>query len=95
MANLLGRRYSQSSVGRAASILEPRDRSKLLAITLVQVIMGFLDLIGVIAIGALGALSVQGVESHKPGVKNRLEYGFCSPISRVLKTAAGMVFVVP
>ncbi len=69
MANLLGRRYSQSSVGRAASILEPRDRTKLLAITLVQVIMGFLDLIGVIAIGALGALSVQGVESHKPGNK--------------------------
>jgi len=56
-------------VGRAASILEPRDRSKLLAITLVQVIMGFLDLVGVIAIGALGALSVQGVESHKPGNK--------------------------
>jgi len=69
MANLLGRRYSQSSVGRAASILEPRDRSKLLAITFVQVIMGFLDLVGVIAIGALGALSIQGVESHKPGNK--------------------------
>ena len=69
MPNQLGTRYSSSSVGRAASILEPRDRSKLLAITLVQVVMGFLDLIGVIAIGALGALSIQGVESHKPGNK--------------------------
>jgi ABC-type multidrug transport system fused ATPase/permease subunit len=40
---------------------------KILIITILQIILGGLDLLGVIAIGLLGALSVTGVQSEPPG----------------------------
>ena len=52
---------------RATLILNPADRTKLIAITTVQVILGFLDLAGVVLLGALGALAIRGIESAKPG----------------------------
>ena len=69
VANNLINLYSHSSFRKAASILTRSDRLKLAIITVVQVCMGFLDLIGVLAIGALGALTVQGIEFQKPGNK--------------------------
>jgi len=38
---------------------------------LIQIIFGFLDLVGVALVGVLGALAISGVESHNPG--NRVE----------------------
>lgn len=54
---------------RARSLLDARDRKKINSIIGVQILMGLLDLMGVIAIGALGALSVQGLESKHAGNK--------------------------
>jgi ABC-type multidrug transport system fused ATPase/permease subunit len=51
---------------RALEILSPTDRRKIVAITILQILMGVLDLLGVIAIGLLGALSVSGLQSSNP-----------------------------
>ena len=60
---------SDSILGRAIKVLEPRDRIKLLVITCIQIIMAGLDFVGVLVIGAMGALAIQGIETHKPGNK--------------------------
>jgi ABC-type multidrug transport system fused ATPase/permease subunit len=59
--------WASSPIGRSLRVLSKRDQKKVLAITLIQVLMGVLDLLGVIAIGLLGALSVSGLQSLKPG----------------------------
>lgn len=48
-------------------VLSRKDQQKLLAVTLVQISLGALDLLGVLAIGLLGTLSVSGVRSATPG----------------------------
>lgn len=58
-------------ISRALSILPAKTEKKLVLLVFVQVILGFLDLLGVAAIGFLGALIVNGVQSKAPG--NRLE----------------------
>ena len=57
----------QSVFVRCLSILPKPDRKKLLVISVIQVLMGVLDLVGVIAVGLLGALSVSGLQSQEPG----------------------------
>ena len=58
-----------SAFYRASSLLDARDRKKIYLIIGAQILMGLLDLMGVVAIGALGALSVQGLESRHAGNK--------------------------
>ena len=57
----------KSPLGRAIKILSPMDRRKILGITILQVLMGGLDLLGVVAVGLLGAISVAGLQSDNPG----------------------------
>jgi len=45
-----------NSFGRAIGILSKSDRRKLITVTFVQVFLGILDLLGVLAIGLLGTL---------------------------------------
>jgi ABC-type multidrug transport system fused ATPase/permease subunit len=49
--------------------LEPKDRLKLGAVALLQILSGLLDLAGVAVIGSLGALAVNGVQSRQPGTR--------------------------
>ena len=60
-------RWRQSMFGRSMRILSRVDQKKVIAVTILQICMGALDLLGVIAIGLLGALSVTGLQSHQPG----------------------------
>ena len=60
-------RLRTSPLGRAFNVLSPPDQRKILAITVLQILMAGLDLLGVIAIGLLGALSVTGLQSSAPG----------------------------
>ena len=48
-------------------VLSRADQKKVIAVTLIQICMGALDLLGVVAIGLLGALSVTGLQAHSPG----------------------------
>ena len=63
MISQLGKR----PLGRAIKVLSRADRRKMFAITVLQVLLGGLDLLGVIAIGLLGAISVTGLQSSNPG----------------------------
>ena len=66
MKKLLAR-WKKSAFRRSIGVLSPADQRKVGAIALLQVFMGALDLIGVVAIGLLGALSVTGLQSGQPG----------------------------
>lgn len=48
-------------------VLEKKDRKKILIVILLQILLGFLDLIGVIVIGVVGALAVNGIQSQPAG----------------------------
>lgn len=57
----------KNSLVRAIKVLSSADQRKVIAVIVLQIFMGGLDLLGVIAIGLLGALSVTGLQSAKPG----------------------------
>ena len=59
-------RWSRSTIGRSARVLSQRDQCKIFAVAVIQVCLGALDLLGVLAIGLLGALSVTGLQSQQP-----------------------------
>lgn len=63
-------RYADSVLAKSFRLISPIDRRKTILSTLIQVISGVLDLIGVAMIGALGALTIAGLNSKGPG--NRL-----------------------
>ena len=48
-------------------ILEKRDRKRILIVILLQILLGFLDLVGVMVIGVVGALAVNGIQSQPAG----------------------------
>lgn len=52
---------------RALRIFSKQDRRKIGIITVVQVFLGLLDLIGVAIIGVLGALAINGIQSKSAG----------------------------
>lgn len=66
MTNLRSR-WRKSTIGRSARVLSANDRRKIVAVAILQICLGALDLLGVLVIGLLGALSVTGVQSTQPG----------------------------
>lgn len=50
----------------AIKVLDKTDQRKMFFVTILQVLLNFLDLFGVLAIGLLGALSVTGLQSGVP-----------------------------
>lgn len=65
-------KWRNSPIGKSIAILTKTDQRKILAVTVLQVSMGVLDLMGVVAIGLLGALSVTGLQAHETG--NRITW---------------------
>ena len=61
---------------RSIGILNKSDKTKLKVITLIQISLGVLDLLGVLAVGLLGTLSVSGIQSRNPSgsISNILEF---------------------
>jgi ABC-type multidrug transport system fused ATPase/permease subunit len=57
----------RSGFMRSLSLFPKKDRVRLAQISIVQLSLGILDLIGVSLIGVLGALSVSGVQSQTSG----------------------------
>jgi ABC-type multidrug transport system fused ATPase/permease subunit len=55
-----------SAISRSLRVLSRADQKKVIAVAILQIFMGVLDLLGVVAIGLLGALSVSGLQSQKP-----------------------------
>lgn len=62
---------SSSTVRKSINALPARDRPKIILVSILQIGLGFLDLLGIAAIGVLGALTVTGIASKQPG--NRVQ----------------------
>ena len=58
---------SKSIIVKTFNLLPQNDRRKLLFISIVQISLGVLDLLGVMAIGLLGSLTVTGLGTGVPG----------------------------
>lgn len=58
---------THSSISRALKILDPSDRTKVIALIFIQIGLAFLDLIGVAVIGIIGSLAATGIRSIQPG----------------------------
>jgi asparagine N-glycosylation enzyme membrane subunit Stt3 len=77
------------------------DRPKVIAVVVLQVGLGFLDLLGVAAFGVLGALAVTGVQSQQPG--NRVsavleffglsDFSFQQQVAVIAITAASILVI--
>ena len=61
---------------RSLRVLTSKERKKIYSVVVLQVFLGFLDLVGVAIVGLLGALAVTGVGSKQPGnrVSTALEF---------------------
>lgn len=82
---------------RAVGILSRNDKIKLIVITLIQVLLGVLDLFGVLAVGLLGTLSVSGIQSQEPGnrVNSVLSFlGLTDSSFQTQATAIGLAAVL-
>jgi ATP-binding cassette, subfamily B, bacterial PglK len=56
-----------STIGRCIQIFSKTDQKKILAVILLQILLGALDLLGVALIGVIGALAVTGIQSAETG----------------------------
>ena len=71
MFKTFGSLVSSSTVRKSINALPAKDRPKIILVSILQVGLGFLDLLGIAAIGVLGALTVTGIASKEPG--NRVQ----------------------
>lgn len=60
-------KLADSILVRSIRVLPNSDKPKIFAVTFLQAILGFMDLLGVAIFGVLGALAVTGVQSQQPG----------------------------
>jgi ABC-type multidrug transport system fused ATPase/permease subunit len=64
--------FKNSTISRSIRVLPRSDRKKIVIVVVIQILFGFLDLIGVAAIGVIGALASTGIRSREPG--DRVQY---------------------
>jgi ABC-type multidrug transport system fused ATPase/permease subunit len=69
------KRYIEA-VRDSASILPKGDKRKIFVVTVVQVALSFLDLIGVALVGIVGAISITGIQSQQPGQRTEQVLSF-------------------
>lgn len=76
-----------SQISRAFGVLSRSDQRKVLIATTLQIFMGMLDLLGVLAIGLLGALAVRGIQPDSPqiGLDKALKILYISNISLAMQ----------
>ena len=67
MISALRSKWRKTTLGRSAKVLSRKDQRRIIAVVIIQVFMGLIDLLGVAIIGVLGALAVNGVQSKAPG----------------------------
>ena len=52
---------------KALSILSQKNRRKIYATVLIQVMLGLLDLVGIVVIGLVGTLAINGISNAQKG----------------------------
>jgi ABC-type multidrug transport system fused ATPase/permease subunit len=56
-----------SIIAQSMKVLPKSDKPKIAAVAILQVFLGFMDLLGVAIIGIMGALAITGIQSKEPG----------------------------
>lgn len=98
--NLARRRYSQTTIGRSIRVLTRKDQRRIFLVSILQVFLSLLDLLGVAAIGMLGALAVRGIQSSPPGdrVQGILDFlhlsGFSFQVQAAILAISATFFLV-
>ena len=59
--------YQKRVIRDAFSVLTNKDKKKLFFITILQSLLGILDLIGVLLVGVIAVISLNGIRSLPPG----------------------------
>jgi len=52
---------------KSFEVLSPREKARVYVVGVIQILLGFLDLLGVALIGVIGSLAVNGIQSKSPG----------------------------
>jgi len=60
-------KFKESTLGRSLELLTKPEKQKVIRVIIIQVVLGFLDLVAIAIVGVLGALAVNGVQSRGPG----------------------------
>ena len=60
-------KFKESTLGRSLGLLTKPEKQKVIGVIVIQIVLGFLDLIAIAIVGVLGALAVSGVQSRGPG----------------------------
>jgi ABC-type multidrug transport system fused ATPase/permease subunit len=59
--------FRETLLARCLRVVSKKDRKKILLVTLLQIFINLLDLVGVAIVGVLGALTITGIRSQEPG----------------------------
>ena len=76
---------------RAWGLLSRRDQFKLVIVSLGQILLSFLDLLGVALIGVIGALAIRGVSNQAPGDRVSKVLEFISLDGSTLQTQVSII----
>ena len=57
----------ETLLARCLRVVSKKDRKKILLVTILQILINLLDLVGVAIVGILGALTITGIKSQQPG----------------------------
>ena len=57
----------KAAILKSFAVLSPREKARVYAVGVIQILLGFLDLLGVALIGVIGSLAVNGIQSKSPG----------------------------
>jgi ABC-type multidrug transport system fused ATPase/permease subunit len=60
-------KFKASTLGRSLGLLTKSEKQKVIGVIVIQIVLGFLDLVAIAIVGVLGALAVNGVQSRGPG----------------------------
>jgi ATP-binding cassette subfamily C protein len=89
----------KETVIQSFRILTPKERTRVGFVALIQIGLGFLDLLGVALIGVIGSLAVNGIQSRTPGTRitailNNLGLGGLSFQNQVALLGIGAAIVL-
>jgi ABC-type multidrug transport system fused ATPase/permease subunit len=83
--------FSNFIVARSIRILSPSDRKKIVAVVMIQISFGLLDLAGVALVGILSALAISGVQTRQPGDRVTLVLEFLNIQDNTLQSQATII----
>jgi len=84
-------KWRETILGRASQVLSHGERKKVIAVSVLQVSFGLLDLLGIAVVGMLGALAISGVGSQQPGNRVGAVLDFLGLADNTLQTQAALL----